>query len=230
MMSLHVIIRVEEEPVAADAARRQRHRRAGRTRGHQEGRRMKLRCRRLRLRRRRREVTKLIVGLATGQRIRILDTTGSKSCEELARRYRVKLRTTQAKGSGCEDREIADGVLVAQPTTFMNLSGWAFAMLPRSPVARRICLCRRYAVCHSAGYVSADGGSAADTTWLKSSFRSSALLSSRIANRRRKAAGRAQESRVVPFDVEEKAKIGAANRKVSRCCRVVSPGKISWRL
>ena len=71
---------------------------------------------------------KLIVGLGNpGQEYS--DTRhnlGFKVVEELARRYRVKLRNdTKRKARVAKIVDIGDGVLVAQPTTFMNLSGWA---------------------------------------------------------------------------------------------------------
>jgi PTH1 family peptidyl-tRNA hydrolase len=51
---------------------------------------------------------------------------GFQVVEELARRYRVKLRNdTKRKARVAKIVDIGDGVLVAQPTTFMNLSGWA---------------------------------------------------------------------------------------------------------
>ncbi len=51
---------------------------------------------------------------------------GFKVVEELARRYRVKLRSdTKRKARIAKIVDLGDGVLVAQPTTFMNLSGWA---------------------------------------------------------------------------------------------------------
>ncbi len=51
---------------------------------------------------------------------------GFQVVEELARRYRVKLRNdAKRKARVAKIGDIGDGVLVAQPTTFMNLSGWA---------------------------------------------------------------------------------------------------------
>ena len=71
---------------------------------------------------------KLIVGLGNpGEEY--TDTRhnlGFKVVEELARRYRVKLRNdAKRKARVAKIVDIGDGVLVAQPTTFMNLSGWA---------------------------------------------------------------------------------------------------------
>jgi PTH1 family peptidyl-tRNA hydrolase len=71
---------------------------------------------------------KLIVGLGNpGERY--ADTRhnlGFQVVEELARRYRVRLRNdSKRKARVARIGEIGDGVLVAQPTTFMNLSGWA---------------------------------------------------------------------------------------------------------
>lgn len=71
---------------------------------------------------------KLIVGLGNpGQEYS--DTRhnlGFKVTEELARRYRVKFRNdTKRKARVAKILDIGEGVLIAQPTTFMNLSGWA---------------------------------------------------------------------------------------------------------
>ena len=46
--------------------------------------------------------------------------------EELAHRYRVTLKSRASwKARVAKIADIGDGVLVAEPTTFMNLSGWA---------------------------------------------------------------------------------------------------------
>ncbi len=46
--------------------------------------------------------------------------------EELARRYRVTLKNhAKWKARAAKIADIGDGVLLAEPTTFMNLSGWA---------------------------------------------------------------------------------------------------------
>ena len=71
---------------------------------------------------------KLIVGLGNpGEEY--ADTRhnlGFKVVEELARRYRVKLRNdAKRRARVAKIVDIGDGVLVAQPTTFMNLSGSA---------------------------------------------------------------------------------------------------------
>jgi PTH1 family peptidyl-tRNA hydrolase len=71
---------------------------------------------------------KLIVGLGNPGRD-YEDTrhnVGFQVAEELARRYHVTLKN-QAKWKARAARipGIGDGMLVAEPTTFMNLSGWA---------------------------------------------------------------------------------------------------------
>lgn len=71
---------------------------------------------------------KLIVGLGNPGR-EYADTrhnVGFSVAEEFARRHGVRLRNHakwQARAVRIPD--IGDGVLLAQPTTFMNLSGWA---------------------------------------------------------------------------------------------------------
>ena len=51
---------------------------------------------------------------------------GFQVAEELARRYRVTLKNyAKWKARAVKISDIGDGVLVAEPTTFMNLSGWA---------------------------------------------------------------------------------------------------------
>jgi PTH1 family peptidyl-tRNA hydrolase len=71
---------------------------------------------------------KLIVGLGNpGEEY--ADTRhnlGFQVVDEIARRHHVKLRNdTRRKARVAKIGGIGDGVLVAQPTTFMNLSGWA---------------------------------------------------------------------------------------------------------
>ena len=71
---------------------------------------------------------KLIVGLGNPGR-EYEDTrhnVGFDVAEELARRYHVTLKHhAKWKARAGKIAEIGDGVLLAQPTTFMNLSGWA---------------------------------------------------------------------------------------------------------
>lgn len=51
---------------------------------------------------------------------------GFKVAEEIARRHRVKFKTTSKwKARTARIAELDDDVLLAEPTTFMNLSGWA---------------------------------------------------------------------------------------------------------
>ena len=71
---------------------------------------------------------KLIVGLGNpGQEY--ADTRhnlGFKVTEELASRYRMKFRNdSKRKARVAKIHDIGEGVLLVQPTTFMNLSGWA---------------------------------------------------------------------------------------------------------
>jgi len=71
---------------------------------------------------------KLIVGLGNpGQEYsETRHNLGFKVTEELARRYRVGFRNdTKRKARVAKVPDIGDGVLIVQPTTFMNLSGWA---------------------------------------------------------------------------------------------------------
>jgi PTH1 family peptidyl-tRNA hydrolase len=71
---------------------------------------------------------KLIVGLGNPGReySETRHNLGFQVVDELARRYRVKLRNdSKRKARVAKIGDIGDGVLVAQPTTFMNLSGWA---------------------------------------------------------------------------------------------------------
>jgi PTH1 family peptidyl-tRNA hydrolase len=71
---------------------------------------------------------KLIVGLGNPGREyeHTRHNVGFQVAEELARRYRVTLKN-QAKWKArvAKIADIGDGVLLAEPTTFMNLSGWA---------------------------------------------------------------------------------------------------------
>ena len=51
---------------------------------------------------------------------------GFQVAEELARRHRVTLKNyAKWKARAVKIPDIGEGVLVAEPTTFMNLSGWA---------------------------------------------------------------------------------------------------------
>ena len=71
---------------------------------------------------------KLIVGLGNPGREyeHTRHNVGFQVAEELAGRYRVALKNhAKWKARAAKIAEIGDGVLVAEPTTFMNLSGWA---------------------------------------------------------------------------------------------------------
>ena len=71
---------------------------------------------------------KLIVGLGNPGREyeHTRHNVGFQVAEELARRYRVTLKNhAKWKARTTKIADIGDGVLVAEPTTFMNLSGWA---------------------------------------------------------------------------------------------------------
>ena len=71
---------------------------------------------------------KLIVGLGNPGRDyeHTRHNVGFQVAEELARRYRVTLKNyAKWKARAVKIPDIGDGVLVAEPTTFMNLSGWA---------------------------------------------------------------------------------------------------------
>jgi peptidyl-tRNA hydrolase, PTH1 family len=71
---------------------------------------------------------KLIVGLGNPGREyeHTRHNVGFQVVEELAHRHRVTLKNhAKWKARAAKIAEIADGVLVAEPTTFMNLSGWA---------------------------------------------------------------------------------------------------------
>jgi peptidyl-tRNA hydrolase, PTH1 family len=71
---------------------------------------------------------KLIVGLGNPGREyeHTRHNVGFQVAEELAHRYRVTLKIhAKWKARTAKIAEIGDGVLVAEPTTFMNLSGWA---------------------------------------------------------------------------------------------------------
>ena len=71
---------------------------------------------------------KLIVGLGNPGRVyeHTRHNVGFQVAEELARRYRVTLKThAKWKARAAKVAEVGDGLLVAEPTTFMNLSGWA---------------------------------------------------------------------------------------------------------
>jgi len=71
---------------------------------------------------------KLIVGLGNPGRDyeHTRHNVGFQVAEELARRYRVTLKNqAKWKARTAKIAEMGDGVLLAEPTTFMNLSGWA---------------------------------------------------------------------------------------------------------
>ena len=71
---------------------------------------------------------KLIVGLGNPGREyeHTRHNVGFQVTEELANRYRVTLKNhAKWKARAAKIAAIGDGVLLAEPTTFMNLSGWA---------------------------------------------------------------------------------------------------------
>jgi PTH1 family peptidyl-tRNA hydrolase len=71
---------------------------------------------------------KLIVGLGNPGREyeHTRHNVGFQVAEELAQRYRVTLKSRASwKARVAKIAEIDEGVLLAEPTTFMNLSGWA---------------------------------------------------------------------------------------------------------
>ena len=71
---------------------------------------------------------KLIVGLGNPGREyeHTRHNVGFQVAEELAHRYRVTLRAhAKWKARAAKVTEFGDGLLLAEPTTFMNLSGWA---------------------------------------------------------------------------------------------------------
>ena len=71
---------------------------------------------------------KLIVGLGNPGRDyeHTRHNVGFQVVEELARRYRVTLKSSAKwKARVAKVADAGEGVLLAQPTTFMNLSGWA---------------------------------------------------------------------------------------------------------
>jgi PTH1 family peptidyl-tRNA hydrolase len=71
---------------------------------------------------------KLIVGLGNPGREyeHTRHNVGFQVAEELARRYAVTLKgQAKWKARAAKIGGIGDGVLLAEPTTFMNLSGWA---------------------------------------------------------------------------------------------------------
>ena len=71
---------------------------------------------------------KLIVGLGNPGREyeHTRHNVGFQVAEELAQRYRVTLKNhAKWKARAAKIADIGDGVLLAEPTTFMNLSGWA---------------------------------------------------------------------------------------------------------
>jgi peptidyl-tRNA hydrolase, PTH1 family len=71
---------------------------------------------------------KLIVGLGNPGREyeHTRHNVGFQVAEEIARRHRVTLKShAKWKARAAKIADIGDGVIVAEPTTFMNLSGWA---------------------------------------------------------------------------------------------------------
>jgi PTH1 family peptidyl-tRNA hydrolase len=71
---------------------------------------------------------KLIVGLGNPGRDyeHTRHNVGFQVAEELARRYRATLKNyAKWKARAVKIPDIGDGVLLAEPTTYMNLSGWA---------------------------------------------------------------------------------------------------------
>jgi peptidyl-tRNA hydrolase, PTH1 family len=71
---------------------------------------------------------KLIVGLGNpgSEYEHTRHNVGFQVAEELAHRYRVTLKNRGSwKARVAKISEIGEGVLLAEPTTFMNLSGWA---------------------------------------------------------------------------------------------------------
>jgi PTH1 family peptidyl-tRNA hydrolase len=71
---------------------------------------------------------KLIVGLGNPGREyeHTRHNVGFQVAEEIARRHRVTLKNhSKWKARAAKIADIGDGVIVAEPTTFMNLSGWA---------------------------------------------------------------------------------------------------------
>jgi peptidyl-tRNA hydrolase, PTH1 family len=71
---------------------------------------------------------KLIVGLGNPGREyeHTRHNVGFQVAEEIAHRYRVTLKDRGSwKARVAKIADIGDGVLLAEPTTFMNLSGWA---------------------------------------------------------------------------------------------------------
>ena len=71
---------------------------------------------------------KLIVGLGNPgcEYEHTRHNVGFQVVEELAKSYRVTLKNhSKWKARAAKIADIGDGVLLAEPTTFMNLSGWA---------------------------------------------------------------------------------------------------------
>jgi PTH1 family peptidyl-tRNA hydrolase len=71
---------------------------------------------------------KLIVGLGNPgpEYSETRHNVGFKVAEELARRHQVKFRkSSKWKALIAKIPDVGDGVVLAQPATFMNLSGWA---------------------------------------------------------------------------------------------------------
>jgi peptidyl-tRNA hydrolase, PTH1 family len=71
---------------------------------------------------------KLVVGLGNpgSEYARTRHNVGFDVVEEVARRHGVTLKTTAKwKARTAKIGALGDGVLLAEPTTFMNLSGWA---------------------------------------------------------------------------------------------------------
>lgn len=71
---------------------------------------------------------KLIVGLGNpgSEYSETRHNLGFKVADELAKRHHVKLRnSTKRKALTAKISDMGDGVWLAEPTTFMNASGWA---------------------------------------------------------------------------------------------------------
>ena len=71
---------------------------------------------------------KLVVGLGNPGREyeHTRHNVGFQVAEELARRFGVTLRNhSKWKARAAKIADVGDGILLAEPTTFMNLSGWA---------------------------------------------------------------------------------------------------------
>jgi peptidyl-tRNA hydrolase, PTH1 family len=70
---------------------------------------------------------RLIVGLGNPgpEYAETRHNVGFKVAEELARRHQLKLRPSKWDALTARIADVGDGALLAEPTTFMNESGWA---------------------------------------------------------------------------------------------------------